>query len=263
MGVLKREVSLSRPDIHSVLLCSARPTEWGTADGRTDGQRRAGGDGMKHTKDFLADHYLTHRQEESNQHSSQFLLFSTTPAFYHSKCYLQQIQRYQKELRTRGEIHTWNQIGFSLHIMHQNSWIYIYSMHICWMFMPQVFNTVASVRFSKHMRSNLQQILRNPVEKCKFMQFICSILQNTQHVLEPKQLQIPKLHIWFVESTENEQSNFTCVIHKAQCSIVNTKILSFNFLSPKLPFVQRSPGHKSWPVSALFGPGRLPPLLLS
>lgn len=47
-----------------------------------------------------------------------------------------------------------------------------------------------------------QQILRNPVEKCKFMQFICSILQNTQHVLKPKQLQIPKLHIWSVESTK-------------------------------------------------------------
>lgn len=42
MGVLKREVSLSRRDIHSVLLCSARPTEWGAADGRTDGRTAMG-----------------------------------------------------------------------------------------------------------------------------------------------------------------------------------------------------------------------------
>lgn len=156
----------SRHPFGPALLCQAHRMRLQT-DGRTDGRRRAGGDGMKHTKDFLADHYLTHRQEESNQHSSQFLLFPTTPAFYHSKCYLQQIQRYQKELRTRGEIHTWNQIGFSRHIMHQNSWIYIYSMHICWLFMTQVFNTVASVRFSKHMRSNLST---NSQKSCRKMQ---------------------------------------------------------------------------------------------
>lgn len=40
MGVLKREVSLSRRDIHSVQLCSARPTEWGCR--RTDGRTATG-----------------------------------------------------------------------------------------------------------------------------------------------------------------------------------------------------------------------------
>lgn len=63
-GSLKREVSLSLQDIHSVLLLSSllcRANRMRSCR-RIDGQRRAGGDGMKHTKEFLADHYLTRRQ---------------------------------------------------------------------------------------------------------------------------------------------------------------------------------------------------------
>lgn len=54
---------------------------------RADGQRRAGGDGMKHAKEFLADHYLTHRLGKAISAATDSY-FSPAPAFYHSKIFI-------------------------------------------------------------------------------------------------------------------------------------------------------------------------------
>ena len=151
MGVLKREVSLSRRDIHSVLLCSARPTEWGAADGRTDRQRWAGGDGMKNTKDFLADHYLTHRQQESNQHSSQFLLFFLSFFSPRSSILSQQMLSTTDSEISKGAEDTERNTHPESHpdftdILRIRTAGCVYSLYICWLCMTPDFNTVVSVR---------------------------------------------------------------------------------------------------------------------
>lgn len=76
----KREVSLSLQDIHSVLLLSSLLCQANRMRScrQTDGQQWAGGGGMKHTKEFLADHYLTHRLGKAISTSNQFFLSSCT-----------------------------------------------------------------------------------------------------------------------------------------------------------------------------------------
>lgn len=94
-GTLKeRSPSAFRPSIES------RSSPLRSADRmrscrQTDGQQRAGADGMEHIEEFLADHHLTHRRRESNQHSADSD-FSPAAAFYHSKRYLQLIRRYPR-----------------------------------------------------------------------------------------------------------------------------------------------------------------------
>lgn len=107
-GSLKREVSLSLQDIHSVPLLSpplrqADRMRSRRRTGRTDGQRRAGGDGMKHPKEFLADHYLTHRQGKAISTATNSY-FSPAPAFHHSKFYLQLIERYPRRRGHGGRL---------------------------------------------------------------------------------------------------------------------------------------------------------------
>lgn len=80
---LKREVSLSLQDIHSVpfLSFSALPGQQnerlqmdGSGGGSGGG---AGGDEVKHTQEFLlADHYLTHRQGKAISTATNSLLSS-------------------------------------------------------------------------------------------------------------------------------------------------------------------------------------------
>lgn len=104
-GSLKREVSLSFQDIHSVLLLSSLLCQANRMKGcrRTDGRRRAGGDRMKHTQEFLADHYLTHRQGKAISTATNSY-FSPATAFYHSKFLSTTDTEIFKVLRTWGEI---------------------------------------------------------------------------------------------------------------------------------------------------------------
>ena len=107
---LKREVSLSLQDIYSVPLLSSvlRLANRMRSCRQIDGQQRAGGDGMKLTKEFLADHYLTHtgRAEGKAISTATNSYFSPAACVFLSQqisFYLQLIQRYPKELEDTGK----------------------------------------------------------------------------------------------------------------------------------------------------------------
>ncbi len=110
-GNLKREVSLRHP--FSLL---GQQNEELQTDRQTDRHRQVG---MKRTKEFLADHYLTHRQGKAISTATNSY-FSPAPAFYHSKFYLQLMsKRYggswglEKRL---PQIHSRDHTRFYIHI---------------------------------------------------------------------------------------------------------------------------------------------------
>lgn len=84
-------------DIYSVLLLSPLLCQANRMRScrQTDGQQQAGGDGMKHTREFLVDHYLTHRQGKAISTATNSY-FSPAAAFYHSKFYLHLMLRYPR-----------------------------------------------------------------------------------------------------------------------------------------------------------------------
>lgn len=84
-------------DIYSVLLLSPLLCQANRMRScrQTDRQQQAGGDGMKHTREFLVDHYLTHRQGKAISTATNSY-FSPAAAFYHSKFYLHLMLRYPR-----------------------------------------------------------------------------------------------------------------------------------------------------------------------
>lgn len=74
---------------------------------------------MKHIQEFLTDHNLTHRQGKAISTATNSY-FSPAPAFYHSKFYLQVIQRYPRSWghgRRLPKIYHRDQIRVYLHFM--------------------------------------------------------------------------------------------------------------------------------------------------